>query len=138
MIKLYIAFMTALIIGRLIYIIASLIAASRRKKNCISSVAAKYAKPPVLNNKVIYTYEYEGESFCIIYANGIPESSVSMYVSIDPDAPDKYYLHTMTTQNIEKLKNYFKTILNLLLITSSLWIPLVWIIVISPLLNKQW
>ena len=141
--KLYAAFLISLIVGRLIYIIASLIAASRRKKNCISIVVAKYAEPPEPSLKVIYTYEYEGEEFCFTYADGISKSSFRMDISdtlplnIAPYAPDKYYLHTMTTQNIKKLKHYFKMILILLLLTSILWIPLIWINVISPLLDKQ-
>lgn len=142
--KLYVAFLISLIVGRLVFIIASLISASSRKKNCIYIVLAKYADPPEPNAKVIYTYEYEGESFCIIYANGISESSFCMDVSdtlplnIAPDAPDKYYFHDMTTTNIKKLKHYFKMILVLLLFTSFLWIPLVWVKVIEPLMVEKW
>ena len=138
--KLYVAFLISLILGRLIYIIASLISASHRRKNCIYIVLAKYADPPEPNGKVIYTYEYEGEEFYFTYADGISKSFFSMDVSdtlplnIDPDTPEKFYFQDMTTTNIKKLKHYFKMILVLLLFTSFLWIPLVWVKVIEPLM----
>lgn len=144
-IKLYIAFLIALIIGRLIFIIASFISLSNRRKSCTYAVEASYCASSSINPKQIYLYQFEGEIFAFIYkVDNIynwrypnrPQDFIQVY--IDPDAPEKYYFYDMQKLNVKKLKNYFTVLFILLLIIVFIFGPFFWIKYIEPSLNPEW
>ena len=134
-IKLYIAFLIALIIGRLVFIIASLISVSNRRKSCTYSVDAVYSAPSSPNPRQIYVYEFEGESFAFIYkfdeffdsrypTNFPDHVQDSVQLFIDPNAPEKYYLYNMTKDISKKLKKYFAGILILAFMIGVIFVPM--------------
>jgi hypothetical protein len=144
-IKLYIAFLIALIIGRLIFIIASFISVSNRKKSCTYAVDAAYCAPSSTNPRQVYVYEFEGEDFAFVYKfdslynpryPNRTQDFVQVY--IDPDAPEKYYLYDMQKLNVKKLKNYLAGLLILSLIIGFIFGPILWVKFIEPYLNPEW
>lgn len=143
--KVYIAALIALMIGRLIYLIVIAFAILARKKACTVPVNIEYEKIAVPSGSRVFRYYYEGNSYhfidhddqvTLIYTPSQRKYSLIIdQVYVDPNCPESYYSRQIFGHNYKLIKSYFKKIFFLLLCTSILWLPYVIKVYIDHLYN---
>lgn len=132
-IKVYIAALAALMVGRLIYLIVIAFAIAARKKVCTAPVSIEYENDMLMSDICVFRYYYEGETYRfidheeqvrIVY-NPIQKKHIFNLdqVYIDPNCPESYYSRQIFGYNSRRIKNYFKTFFFFLLVTSIIWLP---------------
>ena len=136
--KLFIAVVGLIAAGRLIYLIATSIAISARKKRCTEAVFAEPAgfttdsdhnsedSTNLGDRDYIFIYHFEGNNYRLIadsFTRNIDGlSSFELYV--DPEQPELYYSKQLFSYNRRKISSFFKTLLFWLLFTAVLWVPM--------------
>lgn len=136
--KAYAVTLAALLIGRILWLIAATIASSVRKNRCTCQILAEYIVPEEQGRKHIFKYEYEGTSYWFVYKSSLHNDIQDIGIYIDPDAPELFYWYVMMEQNAKSLKRFLASLFLFLVITAIIWVPLVWIYVITPLLVDKY
>lgn len=131
-IKYYIAFIIAIIVGRLIYLIVTAFAIASRKKKCTVPVNIELSANYSQDKSRIFKYYYEGETYRFIdhekQANILYNSLQREYditpdhVYIDPNEPECYYSRQIFGYNSKKIKRCFVSLFLFLFFTSFFWI----------------
>ena len=131
-IKCYIAFLIAIMVGRLIYLIVTAFAISIRKKRCTVPVSCELIENRFYGDTKVFTYYYEGEKYRFIDHEEqtnvvyIPDKKAyditPDHVYIDPNAPEYYYSRQIFGYNSKRIKHYFTSLFLFLFFTSFFWI----------------
>lgn len=136
--KLFIAVTGVLAAGRLIYLIVTSIAISKRKKRCTEAVWAEFVglttDPDHCSEDstyrglrdYIFIYHFEGNDYRLIVDSFTPNidglSSIELYV--DPEQPELYYSKQLFIYNRKNLSNFFITFIFWVLFTAMIWVPM--------------
>ena len=131
--KVLIAVIALLLIGRAVFLIVTAAAISARKKRCTEAVLAELTGLTVSpldpdsggdeESNFIYIYNYEGNDYRLIvdgFTTGI-ERTGELELSVDPQQPEFCYYRQMSLYNGKKIKNLIFLIIFLLLFSSPMW-----------------
>ena len=131
--KVLLAIIALLLIGRAVFLIVTAAAISARKKRCTEAVLAELTGLTVSpldpdsggdeESNFIYIYNYEGNDYRLIvdgFTTGI-ERTGELELSVDPQQPEFCYYRQMSLYNGKKIKNLIFLIIFLLLFSSPMW-----------------
>lgn len=131
--KVLIAVIVLLLIGRAVFLIVTAAAISARKKRCTEAVLAELTGmtvPPLdpdsgadEESNFIFIYNYEGNDYRLIvdgFTTGM-EGAGELELSVDPQQPEFCYYRQMSLYNGKKIKSLIFLIIFLLLFSSPMW-----------------
>ena len=130
--KVLLAVIALLLIGRAVFLIVTAAAISARKKRCTEAVFAELTGLTVSltpysgvdeESNFIFIYNYEGNDYRLIvdgFTTGI-ERTGELELSVDPQQPEFCYYRQMSLYNGKKIKKLIFLIIFLLLFSSPMW-----------------